>query len=140
MSSKRYKKLPEKTKELKTETIDTLLPKIKKNCTTKFDESVDIHFQINLKQKKGDINLRTVTNLPSGTGKKIKVAVICEDEKLKEAKDSGSDFFNYNELIYDIIKGKIKSFKGSIGNKKDQKKAIVTLIEGNTIDSSLEIK
>jgi large subunit ribosomal protein L23 len=36
--------------------------------------------------------------------------------------------------------GKVKSFKGSIGNKKDQKKAIVTLVEGNSIDSSLEIK
>ena len=39
-----------------------------------------------------------------------------------------------------IIRGKLKSFKGSIGYKKDQKKAIVTLAEGNTIDSSLEIK
>ena len=39
-----------------------------------------------------------------------------------------------------IVRGKLKSFKGSIGYKKDQKKAIVTLVEGNTIDSSLEIK
>jgi large subunit ribosomal protein L23 len=39
-----------------------------------------------------------------------------------------------------IIRGKLKSFKGSVGSKKDQKKAIVTLAEGNTIDSSLEIK
>ena len=39
-----------------------------------------------------------------------------------------------------ILRGKLKSFKGSMGYKKDQKKAIVTLSEGNTIDSSLEIK
>ena len=39
-----------------------------------------------------------------------------------------------------IMRGKIKSFKGSIGKKKDFKKAIVTLAEGNTIDSSLDIK
>ena len=39
-----------------------------------------------------------------------------------------------------IIRGKLKSFKGSIGYKKDIKKAIITLAEGNTIDSSLEIK
>ena len=39
-----------------------------------------------------------------------------------------------------IIRGKLKSFKGSIGYKKDIKKAIVTLADGNTIDSSLEIK
>lgn len=39
-----------------------------------------------------------------------------------------------------VVRGKVKSFKGSIGYKNDYKKAIVTLAEGNTIDSSLEIK
>ena len=39
-----------------------------------------------------------------------------------------------------ILKGKVKSFKGNVGYKKDTKKAIVTLAEGNTIDSSLDIK
>ena len=47
MSSKRYKKLPEKTKDLSSQTFENLLPTIKKNCTTKFDESVDLNFQIN---------------------------------------------------------------------------------------------
>ena len=45
MSSKRFKKLPENTKDLSPETIDKLLPELKKNCTTKFDESVDLSFQ-----------------------------------------------------------------------------------------------
>ena len=52
MSSKRFKKLPEKTTELASETIEKLLQLVKKNCTTKFDESVDLSFQINNKQKK----------------------------------------------------------------------------------------
>ena len=39
-----------------------------------------------------------------------------------------------------VLRGKLKSFKGNIGYQKDIKKAIVTLAEGNTIDSSLEIK
>ena len=56
MLSKRYKKLPEKTTELASETIEKLLPLVKKNCTTKFDESVDLSFQINHKQKKNEIN------------------------------------------------------------------------------------
>jgi len=43
---------------------------IKSNCTAKFDESVDLSFQINNKQKKSEINIRTVINLPGGTGKK----------------------------------------------------------------------
>tara|TARA_B100001121_G_C18460981_1_gene513276 strand:+ start:431 stop:592 length:162 start_codon:yes stop_codon:yes gene_type:complete len=52
MPSKRFKKLPEKTSDLKSELIEKLLPTIKKNCTTKFDESVDVNIQINNKQKK----------------------------------------------------------------------------------------
>ena len=90
MSSKRFKKLPKKTKDLTSENIEKLLPQIKKNCTTKFDESIDLSFQINNKQKKGEVNIRTVVNLPGGNGKKIKVAVVCEDTKAKEAKDAGS--------------------------------------------------
>ncbi len=52
MSSKRYKKLPENTKTLQANTIDKLLTDIKKNCTSKFDESIDLSMQINNKQKK----------------------------------------------------------------------------------------
>ena len=78
MASKRYKKLPEKTKDLSAELIEKLLPELKKNCTTKFDESLDLSFQINNKQKKSEVNIRTVVNLPGGTGKKVKVAVVCE--------------------------------------------------------------
>ena len=79
MASKRYKKLSEQTKDLNVESIEKLLPELKKNCTTKFDESLDLSFQINNKQKKNEINLRTVINMPGGTGKKVKVAVICEE-------------------------------------------------------------
>ena len=99
MSSKRYKKLPEKTKELKGETIDKLLSLVKKNCTTKFDESIDLNFQINNKQKKSEINLRTVVNLPGGSGKKLKVAAVCEESKVKNAKDAGADLVGGDELI-----------------------------------------
>ena len=52
MSSKRYKKLPKNNKELNSELIEKLIPEIKKNCTTKFDESLDLNLQINNKQKK----------------------------------------------------------------------------------------
>ena len=52
MTSKRFKKLPEKTKDLNSEVIEKLLPKLKKNCTVKFDESIDLSFRINNKQKK----------------------------------------------------------------------------------------
>ena len=107
MASKRFKKLPEKTKDLNAETIENLLPEIKKNCTTKFDESVDLSFQINNKQKKSEVNIRTVVNLPGGTGKNVKVAVVCEDNKAQEAKDAGADIVGSDEFIEKIKSGEL---------------------------------
>ncbi len=104
MKSKRYKKLPTKTKELHAEVFDKVLTVVKSNCTTKFDESVDLSFQINNKQKKNEINIRTVINLPGGTGKKIKIAVVCEESKTQEAKDAGAEVIGGDELI-EKIKG-----------------------------------
>jgi large subunit ribosomal protein L1 len=107
MASKRFRKLPEKTSDLQSETIEKLLPLIKKNCTTKFNESVDLNFIVNNKQKKGEINIRTVVNLPGGTGKKIKVAVVCEDAKAQEAKDAGADITGSDEFIEKIKSGEL---------------------------------
>jgi large subunit ribosomal protein L1 len=107
MISKRYKALPRETKKLKHNTIENLLRTVKKNCTTKFDESIDVNFQLNLKQKKSEANIRTVLNLPVGKNKKIIVAVICEEEKLDEAKKSGADIIGSDDLINNISGGKI---------------------------------
>ncbi len=107
MRSKRYKKLPEKTKDLDSESIEKLLPIIKKNCTTKFDESVDLSFKINNKQKKSEVNIRTVVNLPGGTGKNVKVAVVCEDNKTQEAKDAGADIVGSDEFVEKIKSGEL---------------------------------
>ena len=107
MASKRFKKLPEKTKDLASELIEKLLSDVKKNCTTKFDESIDLSFQVNNKQKKGEVNIRTVVNLPGGTGKKVKVAVVCEDDKAQEAKDAGADIVGSEEFIDKIKAGEL---------------------------------
>tara|TARA_E500000331_G_scaffold345748_1_gene383693 strand:+ start:98 stop:787 length:690 start_codon:yes stop_codon:yes gene_type:complete len=107
MSSKRFKKLPEKTNILPANSFDKLLGEIKKNCTTKFDESVDLSFQINNKQKKSEINIRTVVNLPGGTGKKVKVAVVCEESKTSEAKTAGADIVGGDEFIEKIKNGEM---------------------------------
>ncbi|MBT3693144.1 50S ribosomal protein L1 [Candidatus Pelagibacter bacterium] len=107
MSSKRFNHLPKKTKDLPAEVIEKLLTEVKKNCTTKFDESIDLSFQVNNKQKKGEVNIRTVVNLPGGTGKKVKVAVVCEDAKANEAKDAGADIVGSDELIEKIKGGEL---------------------------------
>ena len=107
MASKRFKKLIENKKDLTSELIEKLLLDVKKNCTTKFDESIDLSFQVNNKQKKGEVNIRTVVNLPGGTGKKVKVAVVCEDDKAQEAKDAGADIVGSDEFIDKIKAGEL---------------------------------
>ena len=106
-SSKRFRKLIEISKDKKLETIDEIIKNIKLNCTTKFDESIDVSFKLNLKQKKEEFNIRTVVNLPNGNGKKIKVAVLCEDAKTQESKDAGADIVGSENLVNDITNGKI---------------------------------
>ena len=107
MASKRFNKLPQNTSELTPNLIEKLLPEVKKNCTTKFDESLDLSFQINNKQKKSEVNIRTVVNLPGGTGKKVKVAVVCEDAKAEEAKKAGADIVGGDEFIDKIKSGQL---------------------------------
>ena len=107
MSSKRYKSFPEKTKELPSETIEKLIPTLKKNCTSKFDESIDLSIQINNKQKKNEISLRTVVNLPAGSGKKIIIAVVCEEAKSQIAKDAGADIVGGEDFIDKIKSGEL---------------------------------
>ena len=80
---------------------------VKKNSTAKFDESIDVSLKINLKQSKGgDFSLRTIVNLPNGSGKKNKVAVLCEQDKIDEAKKAGADVVGSDDLLEKIAAGK----------------------------------
>ena len=106
--SKRFKKLIEILKDKKTLIIDDAISKVKNNCTTKFNESIDVSLLLNLKKKNEKFNLRTVVNLPNGNGKKIRVAVLCEESKISEAKSSGAELFDSEVLVKDITAGKIK--------------------------------
>mgnify|MGYP006099382947 CR=1 FL=1 len=105
--SKRFKKLLETIKDKKSLKISDVIPLVKNNCTTKFDESIDVSVLLNLKQKKEELSLRTVVNLPHGSGKKVRVAVLCEEGKNDEAKKSGADVFGSDTLVSDITSGKI---------------------------------
>jgi large subunit ribosomal protein L1 len=105
--SKRYTEVLKNTKNFKSTNLKEILELIKKNSTTKFDESIDIYLRIGLKQSKGgDFNLRTVTQLPAGTGKKIKIAILCEPDKVEEAKNCGADIVGSDDLIEKIAGGK----------------------------------
>ena len=104
MSSKRYKKLT-KDNNSKGDIFSKLISEIKNNCTAKFDESIDLSLQIHKKQKKSEINIRTSVNLPSGTGKSIKIGVVCEEAKQQIAKDAGAEIVGGDELIEKIKSG-----------------------------------
>ena len=110
--SKRYKEiLKSRIKDKKISTKE-VLELVKKNCTAKFDESIDVSLKINLKQTKGgDLNLRTVVNLPNGSGKKNIIAVLCEPEKSDEAKKAGADVVGSDDLLEKIATGKFNFTK-----------------------------
>ena len=105
--SKRYK-LIEKKKVKDKLNLQKSLDLIKEICTSKMDESIDLSIKINTKQSKGgDFNLRTVVKLPHGNGKKFKIAVLCEQEKVEEAKKIGADIAGSQDLIDKMSSGEL---------------------------------
>ena len=111
-NSKRYKEILKNAIKDKKVNVKEALDLVKKNSTTKFDESIDVSLKINLKQSKGgDLSLRTVVNLPNGSGKKSIVAVLCEPDKASEAKNAGADIVGSDDLIEKIATGKFNFTK-----------------------------
>ena len=106
--SKRYQELRKFSTKGKKVELKEVFDLVKKTSTTKFDESIDVSMKINLKQSKGaDFNLRTVIKLPNGSGKKYKIAVLCEQDKIEEGKKSGADIIGSDDLLEKIGAGKI---------------------------------
>ena len=106
-NSKRYREILKNSIKGKKIHAKEAIELVKKNSTTKFDESIDLSLKINLKQSKGgDFSLRTVVNLPNGSGKKNKIAVLCEADKIEEAKGVGADVVGSDDLIEKIAAGK----------------------------------
>jgi len=110
--SKRYREILKNYIKNKKVVVKEALEFVKRNSTIKFDESIDVSLRINLKQSKGgDLSLRTVVNLPNGSGKKNKVAVLCEADKTDEAKKAGADEVGSDDLIEKIASGKFNFTK-----------------------------
>ena len=110
--SKRYREILKSTLKNKKANIKEAIDLVKKNSNLKFDESIDVSLKLNLKQSKGgDLNLRTVVNLPNGSGKKSKLAVLCEADKIDEAKKAGADIVGSDDLLEKIASGKFNFTK-----------------------------
>ena len=105
--SKRFKGLLKTSVKDKKLNVKEILDIVKKNSTSKFDESIDVSLRINLKQSKGgDFSLRTTVKLPNGSGKKEKIAVLCESDKISQLKSCGADIIGSEDLIEKIAAGK----------------------------------
>jgi len=107
--SKRYKKLFDLVKNKKPDSVGKTIDAVKANSNSKFVESIDVSFKLNLKKVKGaETTLRTVIELPNGNGKKIRVGVLCDENKLSDAKKSGAEVFGSDDLIKKISSGTIE--------------------------------
>jgi len=105
--SKRYQAIIKGHDKYKELSIIDAIKLLKTKANAKFEESLEAIFFLNIDKSKTDQNLRTIVDLPNGNGKKIKVAVICGGDKIDEAKNSGADKFGSDDLINEIISGKI---------------------------------
>ncbi len=108
---KRSKKYNEKEKLVDKETcykVDEAIKLLKETAKAKFDETIELTIVLGIDVKKSDQAVRGIMMLPHGTGKTKIVAVIAKGEKVTEAKEAGADFYDSEELIKDISKGKIK--------------------------------
>ena len=110
--SKRYKEVLKTAVKEKKISAKEIIDLVKKNSNAKFDESIDVSLRINLKQSKGgDLSLRTTVSLPNGSGKKSIIAVLCETDKIDEAKKSGAEVVGSDDLIEKVAAGKFNFTK-----------------------------
>jgi large subunit ribosomal protein L1 len=104
---KRFETAKKSVEAGKLYTLKEAVEFAKKNATAKFDETVELHVRLGIDTKKSDQQVRTNVVLPNGTGKIKKVGVITKGEKAQEAQKAGADIVGGEDLIEDIVKGKI---------------------------------
>jgi large subunit ribosomal protein L1 len=98
------------TKELITEkeySLKEAIELLKKTATAKFNESTEAHISLNIDPKYADQQLRTTLVLPKGTGKKIRLAVLLSEDKIKPEYKEQADIVGSNDLIEKITKGEL---------------------------------
>tara|TARA_B100000780_G_scaffold96078_1_gene66995 strand:+ start:1397 stop:2089 length:693 start_codon:yes stop_codon:yes gene_type:complete len=105
--SKRYRSLVKDFDKNNSLKIEEAVKVIKEKSKAKFVESFDVCFSLAVDKTKPDSVLRTTVDLPNGNGKKIKIAVICSNDKVQEAKSAGAEIAGSDDLIETINSGKI---------------------------------
>ena len=81
---------------------------LKQKSYVNFKETIDISINLGIDSNKTDQNIKGVVNLPNGTGKSVKVAVIANEDKQNDAKNNGADLVGSDDLIETISKSNIE--------------------------------
>jgi large subunit ribosomal protein L1 len=105
-ASKRMRALREQATEAEL-TVEEAISKVKARATAKFDETVEVSIKLGIDARKSDQAVRGVAAMPAGTGKAVRVAVACEGDKAKDAKEAGADLIGGDDLLDSIGKGEL---------------------------------
>ena len=105
--AKRTAKVREGIDPRKLHKLDEAVKLIKARASAKFDETIEISMNLGVDPKYPDQQVRGVCNLPSGTGKVLRVAVFAKDKKADEARAAGADIVGADDLFETINGGKI---------------------------------
>jgi large subunit ribosomal protein L1 len=105
--SKNRKNLVEKYESNKIYDPIEAIKMLKENSYVKFDESLEVAINLRIDSNKTDQNIRGVLNLPKGSGKKIRVAVMAKGDKAKEALEAGADIVGDDDLAQKVTEGQI---------------------------------
>lgn len=102
-------KISDRTQVFPLKEVMDHLKQYSKDCKTKFDESIEVVYKLGIDPRQSDQQVRGAVSMPNGLGKEIRVAVICKDEKQKDAKAAGADIVGADDLI-EKIKGGMLDF------------------------------
>ena len=105
--SRRHQENQTKTKNIVFSNLDEAIQVLKETATAKFDETVELHANLNIDPKYADQQLRTTVTLPHGVGKSIKIAVLTNENNISEAQTAGADIVGTDDLIEQISQGQI---------------------------------
>jgi large subunit ribosomal protein L1 len=103
--SRRQKENRKKTDGIIFSNLEEAIKVLKQTGNTKFDETVELHANLNIDPKYSDQQLRTTLTLPHGIGKQVKIAVLTNDENIQEAQKNGADIVGNDDLIQNISQG-----------------------------------
>ncbi len=105
MAGKKYRNSLAKVDRDKFYDIESAITMVKELAPSKFDETVELSFNLNVNPKHADQQIRGALVLPHGTGKSQKILVIAQGEKEQEAKDAGADHVGGKEILEEVAKG-----------------------------------